>query len=311
VERAELRPWHYDDLFFQEAPRVFEVDLDDIYRDRKVVEVVRGYFAGLGFDVEDILERSDLYEKPGKDQHAFCTDIDRRGDIRILANVKSDEMWTGTMLHELGHAVYDKYIDPDLPFLLRQHAHIFVTEAVAMLFGRLSKDPRWIAEVLGPWGELAAQPSGELTRYLPLAELVFVRWAQVMIHFERALYRDPDQDLNGLWWELVERYQSVPRPDGRDAPDWAAKSHVVSSPVYYHNYLLGQLLASQITHHIRARVLPPAASGSSYFARPEVGTYLKNMIFAPGARYRWHKLVERATGESLTSRYFVQEFAQA
>lgn len=306
LDKTDLRPWHYDDLFFQEAPRVYAVDLDGFYRGRDVVEIVRSYFAGLGLEIGDILARSDLYEKPGKDQHAFCLDVDRRGDIRILANVKSDEMWAGTMLHELGHAVYDKHIDAELPFVLRQHAHTFVTEAIAMLFGRLSKNPRWIGDSLGLPAELVAETSGELARYLPVGEIVFSRWAQVMIHFERELYRNPGRDLNSLWWELVERYQSVSRPDGRDAPDWAAKSHVVSSPVYYHNYLLGSLLASQIAHHLRTRVA--SGDGAPYFGRPAAGRYLKEAIFAAGASYRWNKLIEKATGEPLTPRYFVAEF---
>lgn len=310
VDRTELRPWHYDDMFFQEAPRVYEVDLDGFYRGHDVVAVVRRYFEKLGLAVADILERSDLFEKPGKDQHAFCIDIDRRSDIRILANVKSDEMWTGTMLHELGHAVYDKHVDPDLPFLLRQHAHTFVTEAIAMFFGRLSKNPLWIERALDLSEADVAPAAGELARYLLLGQMVFTRWAQVMIRFERALYRDPDQDLDTLWWDLVERHQRVSRPDGRRAPDWAAKSHVVSSPVYYHNYLLGELLASQITHYIRTRVAAPPEDGAAYFAQPVVGRYLREAIFTWGARHRWNTLVEKATGEPLTPRHFVAEFAR-
>jgi peptidyl-dipeptidase A len=72
-----------------------------------------------------------------------------------------------------------------------------------------------------------------------------------MTRFERALYVDPEQDLNRLWWDLVERYQRVPRPDGRDEPDWASKIHIVSAPVYYHNYMLGELFASQLDHAIQ------------------------------------------------------------
>ena len=53
-----------------------------------------------------MLARSDLYEKTGKSPHAFCTDIDREGDVRVLANIVPNEYWMGTMLHELGHAVY-------------------------------------------------------------------------------------------------------------------------------------------------------------------------------------------------------------
>jgi hypothetical protein len=30
------------------------------------------------------------------------------GDVRVLANVRSDEYWADTMLHELGHATYSR-----------------------------------------------------------------------------------------------------------------------------------------------------------------------------------------------------------
>jgi peptidyl-dipeptidase A len=149
IDADDVRPWHYEDPFFQEAPRVFAVDFDGYYRNRDVVELSREFFAGIGLEVHDILARSDLYEKPGKEQHAYCLDIDRHGDVRVLANVKDDENWAGTMLHELGHAVYDSHIDRSLPFLLREHAHVFATEAIAMLFGRLSKDAQWMEEMLG------------------------------------------------------------------------------------------------------------------------------------------------------------------
>ena len=43
------------------------------------------------------------------------------------------------------------------------------------------------------------------------------------------MYGNPDQDLNKLWWDLVEKYQEIRRPEGRDAPDYAAKIHIVES----------------------------------------------------------------------------------
>jgi peptidyl-dipeptidase A len=45
------------------------------------------------------------------------------------------------------------------------------------------------------------------------------------------------------------------------------------------------------------------------FAHPAVGRFLKEAVFHHGARYRWDKLIERAVGEPLTPRYFVEEFA--
>ncbi|UCG52186.1 MAG: M2 family metallopeptidase [Candidatus Latescibacterota bacterium] len=305
---ADLRPWHYDDPFFQEAPKVLQVDLDKYYHKTDILELVSMFFRGIGLDLDDVLARSDLYEKPGKDQHAYCTDIDRKGDIRILANIKNDENWTATMLHELGHAAYDKHIDGRLPFLLRHQAHIFTTEAVAMMFGRLSKDGVWIRDALGIPDENERMITATITELLKMSQLIFARWALVMMNFERALYADPGQNLNELWWALVDRYQLLTPPDEPDFPYWAAKSHVVSAPVYYHNYLLGEILASQFTAHIREHVFSPTSPGRSFYGHPEIGDYLREMIFKPGARFRWDTMIEKATGEPLTPKHFVEQF---
>ena len=52
---------------------------------------------------ESVLASSDLYEREGKNPQAFCTDIDKEGDVRILCNLKNNEGWMETILHELGH----------------------------------------------------------------------------------------------------------------------------------------------------------------------------------------------------------------
>lgn len=308
IPETALRPWHYEDPFFQRAPGITNMDLDAYYRDLDITDLVSGFFSGIGLEVTDIIERSDLFEKPGKEQHAYCIDIDRAGDIRILANIRSDESWAGTMLHELGHAVYDKYIDRKLPFLLRRAAHIFTTEAVAMLFGRLSKNARWIQLATGISDEERRSIDTEVSKQLRFSQLVFVRWCQVMFHFERTLYRDPGTDLNECWWELVNRYQFLHVPGRRGRADWAAKIHIASVPVYYHNYLLGELLASQLDGRLRRIAAMRSRPGGIYNGVPAVGEFLRERVFAPGALYRWDELIERATDEPLTPRYFIEQF---
>ena len=62
----------------------------------------------------------------------------------------------------------------------------------------------------------------------------------VVFNFEKNLYENPDQDLNKLWWDLVEKYQFVKRPEGITlGPEWATKIHIATYPVYYQNYQLG------------------------------------------------------------------------
>jgi peptidyl-dipeptidase A len=306
VPAEALRPWHWEDPFAQEAPAMAGVDLDGWFADRDPVELVAPFFAGIGLPVEEILARSDLYEREGKDQHAFATDIDRRGDVRILCNLRPNEKWTGTLLHELGHAVYDAGLPSTLPYLLRAPAHTLSTESVAMYFGRLTRDPAWLREVAG--AELAEDEGREIRRQLRAAMLIAARWMLVMVYFERELYRDPDRpDLNRAWWELVERMQLIPHPEADpEGTEWASKLHLSLAPVYYHNYLLGELMASQVSAAIRRET--GLAPDRSIAGEAGVGAFFRERIFAPGASVDWNGLLVHATGEPLDARYFVEQF---
>ena len=301
-----LKPWHYQDLFFQEGPEIYGVDLDGFFR-QDILGVAKKFYLGIGLDAGEILKRSDLYEKEGKSQHAFAIDLDREGDIRILENIKDGEYWMSTTLHELGHAVYWDFINPDLPFLLRDTAHTFITESVAMFFGRQSKNVAFIKNNSGEFGG-DIDFSKNLEKMSKLDQLVTARWMQVMVNFEMGLYENPDQDLNKLWWDLVKKYQLI--DFYRDNPDWASKLHFASAPVYYHNYMLGELLASQLHNKITKEILKKdSLKNVDYSGNTGIGDYLKKYIFAPGMTYEWSDLIEKATGEKLTPKYFVEEFA--
>ena len=304
-----LMPWHYHDPFFQRTPLVYELDLDRYYEGRDVRQLAETYYAGVALPVDDILARSDLYDREGKYPHAFSHDIDRRGDVRILCNLQDTERWMETILHELGHAIYSKYHDQNEPWLLREPAHSFTTEAVAMFFGRLSRNAAWMQEMLGLSDEETAQIKQVSDRYLRFQQILFVRWALVMYHFEKALYADTDRDLNTLWWDLVEKYQLLTRPPGPADAGWASKLHFTTAPCYYHNYMLGELLASQLYHHIVHKVLTlESDEGLSYVGDERVGRYLREYVLGPGARYAWNAMIAQATGEPLTPTYFVEQF---
>jgi peptidyl-dipeptidase A len=307
--REALRPWHYGDPFFQEAP-ASDFDLDRFFRNHRLETLTERFFAAVGFNIRDLLSRADLYEKPGKSQHAFCLSMDRADDIRVLCNVQPSEYWMGTMLHEYGHAVYDQQIDRALPYLLRVPAHILTTEASAMLFGRLSKNAAWLTTYAGVPEAEARAGEAVLRRAGRDQLLVQTRWELVMCHMERALYRDPDQDLDTLWWDLVERFQQVRRPDGRRAPDWASKVHFSVAPVYYHNYMLGEMMATQLQSHLLTRVLDNGSRGrQALVSSPDVGAYLIRNVYRSGKALDWRDTLRQATGQSLSVDAFVADLA--
>jgi peptidyl-dipeptidase A len=163
-----------------------------------------------------------------------------------------------------------------------------------MLFGRLARNPRWLTAVAGVDAADVGAVTDRLAGARRAALLVFARWVLVMTNFERGLYADPDADHDSRWWDLVEQYQRVRRPDGRSAPDWAAKIHLTVAPVYYQNYLYGELFASQLEATLDAKA-------GGLVDEPRAGRMLVDAVFRPGGSLRWDRLVERATGEPLTA----------
>jgi peptidyl-dipeptidase A len=309
IKTEDLRPWHYHDPFFQRTPLIFQLDLDTYYKNNDVKELARTFYAGVGLPVDDILARSDLYDREGKNPHAFGFDADRKGDVRILANLNNDERWMETILHELGHAIYSKYHDPNEPYLLREPAHSFTTEAIAMFFGRLSRNADWMHQMLNLPQEDYQKIQKISWEYTQSQQVLFARWALVMYHFEKQLYANPDQDLNSLWWDLIEKYQYVKRPPGPLDAGWASKLHFTVAPCYYHNYMLGELFASQLHHYLVHNVLQRQSDeGVGYVGEKQVGDYIRRKVFAPGALYYWNDMITQATGEPLTPKYFVQQF---
>jgi len=306
----KLMPWHYQGRFFQEAPDLYPVDFDKYYKGRNLETLTTDFYNSIGLDVTTVMMNSDLYPRDGKNQHAYCIDIDRNGDVRVLCNISDTEQWMSTMLHEFGHAVYAVGHDAaGNPLFLREAAHSFTTEAVAMMFDRLSRNTEWMKIMVDLPEEEAAAINEDCIRSLRLQQLVFSRWTQVMYRFEKEMYANPEQDLNTLWWNLVEKYQLLKRPEGRNQPDWASKIHIALYPCYYHNYQLGALLASQLHHYIVTNVTNSGdMANDCYFGNKAVGEWLQEYVFNPGMRYEWNEMIEKATGEKLTAAYYKMQF---
>jgi len=302
VPIENLMPWHYSDRFFQEAPNVYNIPFDEIFKNKNIEELTKMTYSEVGMEVEDILKRSDLYERKGKNQHAFCIFIDRENDVRILANIRPNEKWAETMLHEMGHAVYDKYIDKNLPLILRTPSHIFTTEAVAMFFGRLARKPEWYKKILKIDPKEVEKFENELLISLRDQLMISARWIITFVFFERELY-EREENIDSLWYDFVSQNQFLNIPEERRGkPDWAAKIHFGTNPVYYQNYLLGEMMASQMGFYLKENI------SEDVFNR-KVGAFFINKIFKPGASLRWDELLITSTGENLNPDYLVKEVA--
>jgi peptidyl-dipeptidase A len=308
---GDLMPWHYHDPFFQDTPKVFDTDIDEPFTKADILKLCKEFYSGIGLPIDRVIIKSDLYEKKGKSQHAFCTDIDREGDVRVLANIEPNHQWASTMLHEFGHSVYSTNtgnIPATLPYALRMESHILTTEGVAMMFERLASRADFLKKMgIAVKDAKAFDQAAALSLRYRL--LIFSRWCQVMLRFEKGMYEDPEQDLSKLWWDLVEKYQRLKRPAGRKAPDYGSKIHIVVAPVYYHNYMMGELFASQLHHAIAREVYKGADPDTVIYAgNKSVGAFMKKKVFAPGRTLDWNELTKFATGSLLDAKAFSLDF---
>jgi peptidyl-dipeptidase A len=296
----DLGPWAWSDPFCQEDPLDTQ-ELDQLVEGVDFSKVSARFYQNMGIDVNPILSRSDMYERPGKNQHAFCMNLDREGDVRTLNNVKPSIKWLETVLHELGHGIYELGFDRQLPWLLREPPHMITTEAMALIAGRQAYRSDALAQLIGPQKEALRKKADQSLRR---RQLIFSRWVLVMTSFESELYRDPSQDLNRLWWNCVQKYQKISPPKNRESQfDWAAKYHIGLAPVYYFSYLLGEMFASAIQEALAKE------TGSKTLSTEGAGQFLNKKLFGPGNRMSWSELVRHVTGASLTPDAWVKEFA--
>ncbi len=303
VSAREIGPWAWSEPFCQEDP-VDSQQFDSLVDGVDLSKASASFYKRLGIDVDGILKKSDMHERPGKNQHAFCIHIDREGDVRTLNNIRSSLKWMETVLHELGHAVYELGFDAKLPWLLREPPHMITTEGNGLIAGRQAYRHHSLHYLIGSPSHKVAELE-KVEKSLKRRQLIFSRWVLVMTAFEAELYRNPSQDLNRLWWNLIEKYQMIAAPEGRNSAfDWACKYHIGLAPVYYFSYLLGEMFASAIQESLVEHC------GDELLSSPAAGKFLQDKLFSPGNRMSWSDLIEHVTGKPLTGDAWVKEFCR-
>jgi len=288
IQVSPLEPWdaQYDYDNFQEKLKAF-------LPKQQILPRLKQAYRGIGFDIDTMTIRVDDEERPGKSQHAFSFSIDVPTDIRILANADDGITSYRTMFHEMGHSVYSASIRQPT-YLLQEAASACFTEGIGQFFPMFLDEEEWLTGVAGVPEEMAR----EYRRKMKEDAAYGVRFYLVMLNFEREAYRSPGQDLTQLWWAMSEKYLGLPRHPEVDS--WASIIHFTSHPAYYQNYLLADMIAAQLMHHLKD------AQGT-VLENPQTGEFLRSRIFSRGTSVPWMSLLADTTGEPLNVKYYVEE----
>ena len=304
----EVRPWHYHDPYFAEVPAVLGDLPESVYKPIDTLKVCREFYEGIGMPIDDVLKRSSLYEQPGKCPHAFETDIDRTGNnVRILVNIVPGREWLATTLHELGHATYSKYLPRD--------AAVFAAGRSPRADDRGGGDD---VRAIRPERRLAASDGGESARSRafsggggqaaakPPADLRPILPGDVPLRARVVRESQP-----GLEPAVVGFDREVSGGEAAGGPRRARLRRQVSfcrRPCYYHNYMLGELFASQVHHALIRAIMPDTnPAGAIYVGNKKAGEFMRDRVYSPGLTLDWNQLTRHATGEELNAKAFAED----
>jgi peptidyl-dipeptidase A len=254
------------------------------YSKDEFIKLIGDFYALGNYDISDIYKNSDIWYKESKVNNSFffCMDADKR-DFRIYSNSKPTATNLSPMIHEFGHALHYKYVDPKVPYLLKE-PHTILAEAVAIYFENKIFTSKTVQEKMGlssidqnPYFKEFKNPS----------ELFFIRKLLRTIKFEMAIFENPDQDYNELWWKLNKEYLFYDTSPTDRLPEWMSNQQIVDFNGVHVFYLYAVALAAQLEAYYPDQQIAP----------------LKSKIIKYGDSKSWNVLIKRATGEELNLNY--------
>ncbi|HWI52981.1 MAG TPA: M3 family metallopeptidase [Symbiobacteriaceae bacterium] len=227
--------------------------------------------------------------------NGLCVGVTPR-DIRILGNWADGHNYYKTAFHELGHALHSAFSDPG-SFVLRREPAVF-SESMAEMIGYTVQDPGWLAHAGLTASEVASAGTQAMGPWF-----AYLRQRTAHALFEYEAYANPDADLDLINAGIEARVLGC----GMDeSPRWAAEPNAWYSryPVYWQNYVLADVVASQIHHDLRRRF-------GGLWQNPQALEHVRQHFWAPGGAVDWQEKLVRGTGEALNTRALVADLTRA
>ena len=115
---------------------------------------------------------------------------------------------------------------------------------------------------------------------------------------KKAMYENPDQNLQLLWHNLKVKYFGINEKNKLDN-DWANVLHFISHPFYMQCYFRATLIKAQIYKVIHKEL-------GNITENKDTADYLNKNLFKYGISLEENELIEKFTGEPLSSKAFCE-----
>ncbi len=256
-------------------------------------------YKDMGWNIMDMPIKSfDLFPRENKINSRQTNNIDPNKDVRVLADLELENaplFSVSTLMHELGHAVHYSSFGENLPTSQKTITSETMDEGIALLMGSLAEKEGTLAKVL----DLPKSAAKEIKEASLSSKADNIRAYIQVDRFEKAMYENPNQDLNKLWKDCGKKYNN----DRYGSLEWTDIDHFIHSPAYYHFYAEGEVMAEQLYN---------AASKGGKVKLTESKDTAKffNNIFKYGSSKTEEELLKQATGKTLDVDAYCKQFVQ-
>ncbi|MCP4684391.1 MAG: hypothetical protein GY867_02985 [bacterium] len=214
-------------------------------------------------------------------------------DIRVVCNLTDGLRSMQNLLRATGAALHTAETSQE-PNLLGRKLESAWSAGIGRFFEDLCLQPDW----LRTYARVPENLTIRAVRAKRAHELLKQRLLLTYAMFEYEAYRNPNTNLNTLWWDLFETYAML--PINEDLQPWAVSESFVHSPLGYRDSLQAEVIAAQTLAYLKGQY-------GGVVGNPEVRSFLVHNYFRFGGRYPWQELVERGTGEPPSPAYLPGE----
>ncbi|GAA0383240.1 M3 family metallopeptidase [Bacillus horti] len=277
----QIQPWDVQYILDQQAG-----DTTVAFPREKITSSVYDWAKGMGYDLKELGLEMVFVDIP---YNGLCMGIGRHA-VKVLGNPKDGYSYYRTSFHEMGHALHH-LLNGQEHFGLRREPSVF-NEGMAETFGYITHHPDWIKSF-----GIREQEVNQILKGAIGPQFHYLRQRTAFCLFEYACYENPDQDLNKL---LAEIERTVLGVEYDETPRWAANAWFVNYPVYWQNYVLADVIASQVHHAIEKDY--GALYQSKDALEKVIDTYIK-----PGASIPWQQKILQGTGSYLKATALIKD----
>lgn len=202
------------------------------------------------------------------------------GEVRVLLAGDAGQGGLRSTFRALGQALHHAHITTRRHFLEQEAPGL--TEATGALFAGVLRDGGWLAKHL----DVPARDIEEHQKAERFRRIVELRRRAALTTFENLVYARSEVEPGRLYFDVAEQLlQETRRPD----VVWPTHVGLALAPLHAYWELHGEMVAAQVWERLTRDFAEP-------WRNPQVGPWLRDHVFAAGARLGESEKIEQATG---------------